>query len=132
MVSQRAELILKAAKKIDDLQVERASLTADIDRRIREAEAEFESLIGEGPGTSTMAGSGHIIASGHGTFYASRQDAALAFIRQNPKISTRHLALAVYGGDDDQSQNRTRSLLHALITKEKIRKTDQGFVISDE
>lgn len=123
MSTEYAERVLKAANRVTELRAERARLTTEIDAKIRQAEMEFESLLGGGPitGTPTLNA-----ALDTGLEAGTRQESIIRALGGEPGISYGDLAMAVYGEDTPKTRHRLRATLYTLRQKGLIRKNRRG------
>jgi len=123
MATEHAERVIKAAARITELREEREKLTAQIDAKIHQAEAELEGLLGGGamPGTPTLRA-----ALDAGLEAGTRQETIIRALGGEPGISYGDLAMAVYGEDTPTTRHRLRATLYTLRQKGRIRKNRRG------
>jgi len=137
MADERLELVLKAARKVEELRAERGRLVAEIDQKIRSAEAELGGMIGTGSALLKeierhQAERFAVLDAEVSAELAklrdmSLQDRLIEAIRLAPRASVAGLAAAIYDGDTgDQARHRIRSMLWTLKKKGRIRETETG------
>lgn len=119
MDGERLELILKAARRVDELRQERAELTQAIDRKLKAAEQELAALVDGGASE---------VLSLHGEG-GGIQDQLVAMMRLNPKVSYEELTEGAYGEDTAENRNKCRANIYRLRRKGRIRIHDNGYEV---
>lgn len=123
MASERIEIVLKAAKRVDELRAERTRLTARIDSEIRGAETELARLIGEGDLVQIELPTE---ASGS----ATHQDRVVSILAGSPRATVAEMAGQLYGEVDDATKHKIRSLLWTLKKRGRIRKVGDAYEVT--
>lgn len=120
MLSEQAEIVIKVSSQIAALRADRQRLTAEIDRKIMEAEFELSALLGLSKSSSKSAAMEPL----------SKQEQVASMLRGNPKTSHAELALEVYGEDTPENRSRLRATIYAMRQKGTLEgSAEDGYVV---